>query len=88
MKGESDMAKAIYTKDIAVSVIDAFEDLLDKHGIKIPSSDDDDRDYGTSAPIYGTEYGDLSNEIENIIACYLEGKGIEIIPDTFDPCRQ
>ena len=40
------------------SIIDEFENILEKHNIKIPSEDDDGTDEFRSN-IYGTEYYEL-----------------------------
>ena len=48
------------------SIIDEFENILEKHNIKIPSEDDDGTDEFRSN-IYGTEYYELENRIKEIL---------------------
>lgn len=52
------------TKETAVAIVERFEDLLERHGIMIP---DDDRPADNDAPIYGTTYGNLVDEIKMIL---------------------
>lgn len=47
--------------------IDTFEDFLDEKGIKIPNDEKSEVDENDSANIYGTDYGILSEEIEEIL---------------------
>ena len=58
-------------KDLAFSVVDIFEDLLDEKNIDIPcadSSEEEDRRKNESAArIYGTEYGDLVDRVEALL---------------------
>lgn len=55
-------------KDVTVSIIDCFEDLLDENDITIP--DDDRTGEETEARIFGTTYGDLESKIHDIIFIY------------------
>lgn len=50
------------------SIIDVFEDFLDDHGIVINNHEKDGDDCGSN--IYGTDYGNLENEIEAILISY------------------
>lgn len=58
----------LHTRDIAASILEQFEDLLDGKNIKIPCDDMDeesDRDAEENeAAIYGTEYGRLLDGVE------------------------
>lgn len=58
-------------KDLAFSVVDIFEDLLDEKNIDITyadSSEEEDRRKNESAArIYGTEYGDLVDRVEALL---------------------
>ena len=58
------------TRAIAITILDLFENLLDKHGIYIP---DDDRsgDEG-EACLYGTTYGNLEDAICTILYEYID----------------
>lgn len=64
-------------RDLAFYVVDIFEDLLDQKDIDIPcadSSEEDDRRKNESAArIYGTEYGDLVNRIEELLKREMKG---------------
>lgn len=64
-------------RDLAFYVVDIFEDLLDEKDIDIPCADsseeDDRRKNGSAARIYGTEYGDLVNRIEELLKREMKG---------------
>lgn len=47
------------------SFIDIFEDFLEEKGIDIPNDEKDDSD--NPAIIYGTDYGNLSDQIESLL---------------------
>lgn len=51
-------------KKIATSIVELFEDLLDEHGIIIP---DDDRPADNDAPLYGCTYGNLVDDVSDVI---------------------
>lgn len=48
----------------ARAIVECFEDLLELHGIIVP---DDDRPAGNDSPLYGCTYGDLLDNINNIL---------------------
>jgi hypothetical protein len=52
------------SRKLAVSILEQFEDLLDKHKIKIP---DRDRGSKNDACIYGKTYYDLEDRITEIL---------------------
>ena len=58
-------------KDLAFSVVDIFEDLLDEKEIEIPCADaheeEDRHDHENTAKIYGTEYWYLIDRIEELL---------------------
>lgn len=52
-------------REIAIKIIEKFEELLEKNNIKIPSSDR--KNNTDEACIYGRSYYDLEDEITNIL---------------------
>lgn len=49
-------------------IIESFEDFLTRKGIDIPNDEkDDDPD---ASLIYGSDYGDLQDDLEYILAAY------------------
>lgn len=58
-------------KDLAFSVVDIFEDLLDEKDMEIPCADaheeEDRHDHENTAKIYGTEYWYLVERIEELL---------------------
>ncbi len=76
------MEKIIYTHDEAAAIIEMFEDILCRSGIKVPSPEDDERtdDVG----LYGSTYSDLLGNVESYLIDFPErAKDAEIIPDVF-----
>lgn len=57
------------TRALSVSILDLFENLLDKHGIYIP--DDDRNGEDGEACLYGTTYGNLEDSISALLAAYI-----------------
>lgn len=57
----------IYTHNEAAGIVNLFEEILDKHNIKIPSPEDDECSEDNSAALYGTVYGNLLDEVETIL---------------------
>lgn len=58
------MSKKIYTMNIAVDILEKFDDVLCENGIKVPSSEDDERGEDNSAALYGSVYADLLDYVE------------------------
>ena len=64
-------------KDLAFSVVDIFEDLLDEKDMEIPCADaheeEDRHDHENTAKIYGTEYWYLIDRIEELLKREMKG---------------
>ena len=64
-------------KDLAFSVVDIFEDLLDEKDMEIPCADaheeEDRHDHENTAKIYGTEYWYLIDRIEELLKREMNG---------------
>ena len=75
----------IYTHDEAARIVELFEDILDAHGIKIPSPEDDEREPDNEAKLYGSVYWELLDDVENSIIDLLHKyeRGAEIIKYIF-----
>ena len=56
----------IYTHDMATIIVEAFEDELLKHDIRVPSPEDDEREKDDTG-LYGTTYSDLVDYTEYMI---------------------
>ena len=52
------------SKQLAIEIINLFEDVLEEHNIIIPDSD---RPEGNDTPLYGTTYGNLVDEITDAL---------------------
>lgn len=53
-------------RELAIDILDEFEELLDRHEIRIPSADREGRK--EEACIYGSEYYELEDTITDILA--------------------
>ena len=63
----NDNTDEIYTHDEAMLIVEAFEDLLEKNDITIPSPEDDEKDPDNKARLYGSTYSDLLDDVETMI---------------------
>ena len=63
--------RKIHTHDEAARIVDAFEEVLSRYNIHVPSPGDDDRDEDNMVGLYGSTYGDLLD--------YVESKLVDII---------
>jgi len=85
MKGDNNMRRQIYTRDIAAQIIELFENILEENGIIIPSPEDDEKEDDNKACLYGSVYSDLLDSVEEIIVdttIYVQ-EGNEVITDEF-----
>lgn len=76
----------IYTHNIAATILDIFDDFLCDKGIIVPSVDDDQREPDNTAALYGTEYSDLLDMVEEyliVIAEKTKKDNMEIVPFIF-----
>ena len=55
--------------ELMCSIIETFEDFLEEKGIVIPN-DEKEQSPDSASNIYGTDYGNLSDDIENILMAY------------------
>ena len=76
---------AIFTHDEAARIVELFEDVLDEHGIKVPSPEDDEREPDNEAKLYGSVYWDILDDVENSIIGLLHKheQGAEIVKYVF-----
>lgn len=65
------MADTIYTRTEACTIVEAFEDVLDKYNIRVPSPEDEERSSDDGA-LYGTVFWDLVDYVENALIELLE----------------
>ena len=63
---------AIYTRNEAADIVELFEDLLERHGIVVPSEDDDQKEDGNTASLYGMEYWNLLDDVERVLVSLSE----------------
>lgn len=75
----------IYTHDEAALIVEAFENTLEKYGVKLPSPEDDEREADNEAALYGSTYGDLLDSVENMLIDLLNRRanGAPVVEYTF-----
>lgn len=75
----------IYTHDEAAKILEIFENVLDEYNIKIPSPEDNEREPGNDAKLYGSTYSNLLDQIEKQIINLTEKakKNPEIVTGEF-----
>lgn len=76
------MKKEIYTHNEAAMLIEILEDRLIAADIYVPSPEDDERDPDDMVGLYGTTYGDLLEDVENVVIEFTiktsEGKDLSV----------
>jgi len=77
--------KKIYTHDEASRVLDAFEDVLSRYNIHVPSPEDDEREPDNMIGLYGSTYSDLLDDIESMLIDLISTakSGAEVITDVY-----
>ena len=56
-----------YTRDVALLIMEQFEDVLSRYNISVPSDEDDERDEDDMIGLYGSTYSDLIDAVEDIV---------------------
>lgn len=81
---ETEKGEKVYTHAEAADIIGIFEDILDRHGVTIPSAEDDERG-DDSGCLYGSTYYGLLDAVESILVEMVTRvkKGAEVIEDEF-----
>ena len=79
------MEGKIYTRDEAARIVGLFDDLLAANNIKVPSSEDDEREPDSAATLYGSVYYGLLDEVETILIDLIgrHNKNVEVVRDVF-----
>ena len=78
----------VYTHDVAMLTLEQFEDLLDEKDITITcasKSEEEDRqaDEDNAARLYGSEYSDLQDSIEDLICEVLDAASVDYVRDEY-----
>ncbi len=64
--------KSVFTHDEAAKIVEAFEDVLEKYDVTLPSGDDDERDETNTARLYGDTYSELLDYVEYVLIGMLD----------------
>lgn len=77
------------TRELAATIVDVFDDFLDEKGISIPCADpheqEDRLQDDNSASIYGMEYYDLEDRVNNVLDKALNNERAEEVDIPNDP---
>lgn len=74
-----------YSRNIAADIVELFEDVLDEYGITVPSPEDNEKDVGNEARLYGSVYWDLLDKVEGeIIYAVIRSKRSHLVPYIFE----
>ncbi len=57
-------------RELANAIVETFEEVLDRYDVTLPSSEDDEREQGNTARLYGMTYYGLLDAVEALIADY------------------
>ena len=61
----------INTHDEATRIVECFDEILCRYGIRVPSPEDDEREEGNDVALYGSTYGEILDEVENTLISLL-----------------
>lgn len=77
--------RKIHTHDEAARIVDAFEEVLSRYNIHVPSPGDDDRDEDNMVGLYGSTYGDLLDYVESKLVDVIDTAktGAEVVVGEF-----
>ena len=77
--------RKIYTRDEAAAIVEMFEKVLEEKGMVVPSPEDAEKDPDNDAPLYGSVYFDLLDEVETRLINILgkHNQDVEIIEGDF-----
>lgn len=76
----------VYTLNEAAEFVELFESVLDQYDITVPSPEDDEREEGNDARLYGSVFWDLVDKVQEKIIDIVQrvDEGAEVIADVFE----
>lgn len=74
--GVDALVEQVYTRDIAAQIVENFENVLDEQDVTLTSPEDDEKEAGNAARLYGSAYYDLLDAVESIVIQKLEQTGV------------
>ena len=57
--------------DEAPRIVECFDEILCRYGIRVPSPEDDEREEENDVALYGSTYGEMLDEVENTLISLL-----------------
>lgn len=76
----------IHSHDVAMLIVELFEDLLDSCDITVPALGDEEgerRDAEGAARLFGSRYSHLLDSVEDVVMRTLDYAGASYIPYVF-----
>lgn len=61
----------INTHDEATRIVECFDEILCRYGIRVPSPEDDEREEENDVALYGSTYGEILDEVEGTLISLL-----------------
>lgn len=61
----------INTHDEATRIVECFDEILCRYGIRVPSPEDDEREEENNVALYGSVYGEILDEVEGTLISLL-----------------
>ena len=61
----------INTHDEATRIVECFDEILCRYGIRVPSPEDDEREEENDVALYGSTYGEILDEVEDTLISLL-----------------
>lgn len=82
---EGNSEKPIFTHNEAAYIVECFDNVLTRYGIKVPSPEDNEREEDNQSGLYGSVYDELLEKTEWVIKDILKRKanGAEVVEDIF-----
>lgn len=83
MSGEKPEGEDVYTHDLAALCVELFEGVLDDYDVTLSSPEDDEKEEGNGARLYGSTYSELLDFAEDIFIEFAENQGIPFVEGEF-----
>lgn len=82
------MDDKIYTHNEAAEIVELFEEILDRYGIRVPSPEDAEREEDNYAKLYGSVYSDLLDSVEDRLLYIIDRAkaGDKVVEYVFEGC--
>lgn len=83
MDEKKNQQEPVYTHDLAAECVELFENILDAQDVTLTSPEDDEKEEGNGARLYGSTYSELLDNVEDIFVVLLKKYGVPFVEDEF-----